>query len=647
MDPVDRWVELVDGVRLHVSLWLPDLDDPVPCLIEALPYRKDDVTSSYAETYERLAGAGFAVCRIDLRGTGSSSGIANDEYPEEEIDDLAQVIDWLSAQQWCSGRIGSFGTSYSGFNSLHLAAAGIPRLGAVCAFYSSDDRFTDDVHYTGGALRALDVVDYVTYMVAMNALPPVPSVWGEGWQDEWRRRIEDTPPWVIEWLDHPVDGPFWRRGSVRLGPEGRGYDRISCPVMLVGGWADGYRNNTFRTIEHLPVPYRLLVGPWGHQDPATARPGPNIDATSEMVAWFDHHLRGGPVRWRPIEVFVRQWSPPEGDLAEVDGSWRFEDQWPVPGAGPVSWTLGSGPAPVPDDPDIGAAAWISCAGALPWGQPLDQRPDESRSLLSEWRFDHPVEFIGHPRVRLRLRSRRPDAAISVKLSDVAPDGTSMLITRGYLDLAFRNTWHVDPSSDSIRPAPIPVGDWFESIITLEATAHRLRQDHRLRLAVATSDWPNIWPPPGPAGIELDRSASWLELPCVPLSDGETPGFLPGNGPDPVDDHVEWTYHDNILKGTRSFTTRYGGTYDGRFGAEVTDDYRGEVTVARHEPGVASTIGEAKFEVRWPEAVVQTSATVRVESDPEEFRLAIDLKAGLDGEGFSERSFRAAFDRRPW
>ena len=76
-----------------------------------------------------------------------------------------------------------FGTSYSGFNSLHMAADGVPELGAVVAFYATDDRYTDDVHYCGGVLRAIDLVDYVTYMVAMNALPPVPAVWGDGWQD--------------------------------------------------------------------------------------------------------------------------------------------------------------------------------------------------------------------------------------------------------------------------------------------------------------------------------------------------------------------------------------------------------------------------------------------------------------------------------
>ena len=85
-----------------------------------------------------------------------------------------------------------FGTSYSGFNSLQMAADDVPGLRAVVATYATDDRYTDDVHYCGGVLRAIDLIDYPLYMVAMNALPPVPAVFGDGWRDEWRRRIDDT-----------------------------------------------------------------------------------------------------------------------------------------------------------------------------------------------------------------------------------------------------------------------------------------------------------------------------------------------------------------------------------------------------------------------------------------------------------------------
>jgi putative CocE/NonD family hydrolase len=81
-------------------------------------------------------------------------GPATDEYPPEEQADLADVIAWLAAQEWSNGRVGMYGTSYSGFNSIQLAMERPPALGAICAIYATDDRYTDDVHYTGGSCGA-------------------------------------------------------------------------------------------------------------------------------------------------------------------------------------------------------------------------------------------------------------------------------------------------------------------------------------------------------------------------------------------------------------------------------------------------------------------------------------------------------------
>ncbi|MGE3588421.1 MAG: CocE/NonD family hydrolase, partial [Ilumatobacteraceae bacterium] len=151
--PVGRLVgvEASDGVWLSATLYLPPGEGPFATLLEALPYRKDDVTSSYADSYVRFVTEGeFAVLRLDLRGTGSSGGILEDEYTDIERDDLRSVMQWIAGQPWSSGRVGMFGTSYSGFNSLHMAMDGVPELGAIAAMYATDDRYTDDVHYCGG-----------------------------------------------------------------------------------------------------------------------------------------------------------------------------------------------------------------------------------------------------------------------------------------------------------------------------------------------------------------------------------------------------------------------------------------------------------------------------------------------------------------
>src|SRR6478736_4059286 len=219
-----------DGSHLAATLYLPDeAAGPQPCLLEALPYRKDDLTSSYAAGYRSLCERhGYAVARIDVRGTGSSPGDALDEYQEAAQRDLPDA-----------------------FTSLQIAAERPPELKAICAIFATDDRWTDDVHWRGGALRLVDLVDYDHYMTPMCVLPPVPAVWGPDWAEEWSRRLETNEPWVLTWLRETTHGAYWDHGSVRLGGTDAGYERIRIPTMIVAGWADGYRNNTFRTVARL------------------------------------------------------------------------------------------------------------------------------------------------------------------------------------------------------------------------------------------------------------------------------------------------------------------------------------------------------------------------------------------------------------
>lgn len=634
-------VETADGERLACTLHLPDGDGPFASLIEALPYRKDDVTHGYGVTYERYAAAGFAVLRVDVRGTGSSTGVATDEYPESERADLRSAIEWLAAQPWSNGRVGMFGTSYSGFNGLQMAAEierlDIPALGAVVAAYATDDRYTDDVHYCGGVLRALDLIDYPLYMVAMNALPPVPAVLaaagGQDWREEWRRRLDETPPWLLDWLEHPIDHPTWRRGSIRLGPDGAGYERMGCPTMIIAGWADGYRNNTFRVIEQYErngLPWRLLAGPWVHKSPDVARPGPNVDDDVEIIAFFDEHLRDGPpARHAPGQVFVRRPVVPEPDLAVHPGVWRDIDTWPPAGLREVGYrpTVG-GVASLVVRGDVGVAAWNSCGGALPWGQPLDQREDNARSICLDWPITERAELIGNGRVALRVRTDQTYGHVSVKLCDVFADGTSALITRGMLDLTHTDCWPADPNGELGRePTALTPGRWIGVDIDLEATTWTLEPGHTLRLAIAGTDWPNCWPPPGPVTLDVDRGETVLTLPIVDDLPESTHTFVPGSGPSATEgEGAVWTIEHDVIGRETRVVTRYGGTYEGDRGAVVTDDYRGELGVSTTDPANAWARGTSSFEITWPEATVRTEAVLSVRSDAHRFEVEILLTA---------------------
>jgi predicted acyl esterase len=648
-----------DGERLAATLHLPAAGESatgsLAALLEALPYRKDDVTASYASTYARYVEAGFAVMRLDLRGTGSSTGSMTDEYPDVERADLRAAITWLATQPWSNGRVGMFGTSYSGFNSLHMAAEGVPELGAIVATYATDDRYTDDVHYAGGVLRALDLVDYPLYMVAMNALPPVPAVFGDGWETEWRRRIDATPPWLLEWMNAPTDRPTWRRGSIRLGPDGDGYGRISCPTMLVAGWADGYRNNTFRTVEQLgrhDVPWRMLAGPWVHKSPESARPGPNVDDDVEIIAFFDQHLRGGPPHTgSPGQVYVRAPIAPEPDLRFHPGRWIDLDTWPPAGLHVVTRRPDRGDVRrLEVSGDVGVAAWNSCGGGLPWGQPLDQRVDNARSIIYDWPIAAPADMIGNPSVTLRVRSDQTYGHVSVKLCDVFPDGTSALITRGMLDLTHVGCWPADSGGTVGRqPRPLDPGTWIDATVDLEATTWALAPGHTLRLAIAGTDWPNCWPPPGPVTLDIDGAHLQLHLPILDDGRESSHGFVvtPGLSDEAAaaeSDGVKWLVEHDVLGRQTRVVTRYGGTYEGAHAATITDDYRGELGVSTIDPADAWARGSATFEVRWPSATVRTESTLSVRSSAAHFVVDVDLVVHHDDTEFARRSWTSTIPR---
>ena len=642
-----RFLEMDDGVRIALSLHLPDTPPPWPVVFEARPYRKDDFSDATA-IYRRLCDeGGLAVCRADVRGTGTSEGVAEDEYTEREFRDHVATIGWLSDQDWSNGSVGMYGTSYSGFNSLQVAALRPPALKAIIPIYATDRRYTDDVHYGGGARRGIDFLDYPAYMVALNALPPVPSVYGDGWREEWLRRIEANEPWELAWLEHQNEDNYWRHGSVFFD-----YEAIEAATLVIAGHADGYRNMALRAFERLQGPKKILFGPWSHMSPRLSMPGPRIDHVPVMIAWWKRWL-GGDASVDvepPISIFVRRWTDPEPDTDAYVGEWRAEPEWPPARLADDRRPLGSAAASAQTAAgetaemdlleirgDVGVTSSIWCAGALPFGVPWDQRPDEAFSLVYDWPVTEEIEIMGHPRVELSVAATVPVAFVSAKLCDVAPDGRSAMVTRGILNLAHRDSHE--------RPEPIPVGEPVAASIELDATSYVFAPGHTIRLDLAGSDFPSSWPPPFTGAIEIDRAGSTLVLPVLhgrPVL--PPPVFLPGAPEASLPERVRWEIRDDVLARERAVVIDHGGVRGLNGLAESSDRYWGEIGVRSHEPGHCVATAGASLELGWGEVSVRNESRATLRSDPETWHLTIELEVFEGDERIAERRWEQTTPR---
>src|SRR5690625_4703982 len=281
-------IPMADGAQLAARLWLPENADrvPVPAILEYIPYRKRDLTRDRDDiNHAYFAGHGYACLRVDLRGSGESDGVLTDEYTETELADAEAVIAWLAEQPWCNGRVGMMGISWGGFNSLQLAARRPPALRAIISDCASDDIYSDNMHYMGGCLLG-DHLSEATVMFAFNSLPPDPALVGERWRPMWFNRLQGSGLWLEKWLRPQRRNDYWKRASVC-----EDYSAVGCPVLAVGGWADGYTNAIFRLMEHLEVPRKALIGPWGHRYPHLGIPGPTVGFLQEALRWWDYWLK--------------------------------------------------------------------------------------------------------------------------------------------------------------------------------------------------------------------------------------------------------------------------------------------------------------------------------------------------------------------
>ncbi|GAA4313215.1 CocE/NonD family hydrolase [Streptomyces venetus] len=529
-------IPMSDGVRLSAHIWRPTSSDqePVPAVLEYIPYRKRDLTAVRDSVHHPyLAGHGYACVRVDLRGTGDSEGVLRDEYLEREQADAEEVLAWLAEQPWCDGGTGMMGISWGAFAALQVAARRPPSLKAIAIASFTDDRHADDMHYMGGALLSDNLAEAGT-MFAYGTCPPDPAVVGDRWREMWHERLENTEPWVLEWLRHQRRDDYWRHASVC-----EDYAAVRCPVLASSGWADGYSNAVTRLLGHLDVPRKGLIGPWSHKFPHLGEPGPAIGYLQELVRWWDHWLKGvdnGVMDGPMLRAWMQESVPPSTAYEERPGRWVGEPDWPSPHVRQVVHPLTRHTIEPPREPaDLGgtpdgealtvrsplsvgqfAGKWASYNA--PPDLPYDQREEDGGSLVFDTEpLTEQLEILGSPTVELDLSVSEPVAMVAARLSDVSPDGAATRVSYGILNLTRRD------STES--PEPLEPGRRYRATIPLNGVAQAFPPGHRIRLSLSTSYWPLAWPPPKPALLSVHEHSSTLTLPVRPV---EEPDEVPAS-----------------------------------------------------------------------------------------------------------------------
>ena len=593
-------IQMSDGVNLAADLFLPEGDGPFPTLVSYYPYHKDDLIGSMLDFPCRyFAGHGYAHLLVDLRGLGSSEGIAWEAIDPRENKDGAEVVEWAASQPWCDGNVGMWGISYGGVTALQAASEQPPHLKAIVPIYASVDVYSDLI-YPGGCLNCLSAFGtWGSFMTAMNLMPPGYQDPEGRWYRVWKERLEKGQPHIFPWQDHRSHDEYWQSRIIPV-------DKIKAATFVIGGWRDIFPKTAPGLYEKLAAPKKLVMGPWTHIAPDVAPVEP-WDYLYQMVRWWDYWLKGqknGVMDEPPVTLFVQG--------ADI---WKYEDEWPPARTDAQTLSLSAerslsenslqeeGNDTYKCVATMGAMAGLWDIISLGIGQPLEQGPDDLRSLTyTGGPLPEDIEITGSPEALLHVAVESGEEVnLVAKLTHVGPDGSSSLITTGWL----KGSHH----SSHEQPEPLEPGRIYAFRIPLWATSYLVPKGHRLRLSVSCADFPRIWPTPTNPQIHLfwgGDKPSHLKIPVVPPPDEDASG-PDMRRPDPtlnrmpfaLDFAPRWNIEQDLVNGTLSVST--GDMHKGLIpsGGRFLVDHVARATVAERAPAGAKVEGKTTVRIELP------------------------------------------------
>jgi putative CocE/NonD family hydrolase len=524
-----------DGIQLATDVYLPPGDGPFPTLVYRVRGSRSSafINGVLLVSPLEVVARGFALVIQEVRGRSGSDARWHPFVHERA--DGEDCLEWVLAQPWCDGRIGSYGTAYSAVTALALASLGRDEVRALVLLGTGAD-YHDGWVYTGGAFE-LGWNVYWTYMTlseTINRMGLGPEE-HRALREEYAQAIIDAPKYAArlpisdhpllercgeaqyrEWLEHPDYDDYWASVDVLADIE-----RISTPILSIAGWHDNFLKSHMdlyrATSERSPEPgrshHRLLVGPWEHVNYvspfSTSRTGAvefgPMAACGAAISgpllldWFDRWVAGGDAG---PDGGVRYWQLGEN-------RWHETPSWPPPSQA-ERWYLRSGgransrsgdgilsptpPAAEPPDsylydpldpvPTVGGKTLmptIMGAGIQ------DQSDVEDRSdvlCYTSAVMVEPLEVAGPISVELWVASSAVDTDFTAKLVDVAPDGFAANLADGIVRARYRE-------STKRRSPPLTPGEPIRLTIDLWDLAVTFQPGHRLRLEISSSNFPRF------------------------------------------------------------------------------------------------------------------------------------------------------------
>ncbi len=480
-----QWIPMRDGKRLSAWLYTPPGQGPWPALFEQ---RYASLTGrSTRQAAARLAERGYAVAMVNFRGAGESEGIWQGyrALGWGELQDGFDVCEWLAGQSWCTGKVGSFGSSQGGYAQNFLAVSQPPHLSAQYMVDTGLSLFQEG-YRIGGTTRP-------ERFRSMDSVCRVP---------------EHNQQLMREWYRHPHYDDYWKAEDCSLH-----FNRMNVPCFTIGSWYDFMNQGSiasFQGREHKGGQQsrsnqQLIIGPWTHGRMNKGnRVGeliypenaiwPEMD---HMVRWFDYWLKDIETGVSK-EPNVRYYVMGAVDETNAPGNfWRTAADFPPPHEH-QSWYLqpASGLSTIKPNEAGGVTTFIADplkpmeipGRSFPGAK--DARAFEAQDQVRTFTTDvlqNPVEWTGRVRAVLFLSSTAKDTDVIVRVSDVYPDGRSILTVDYPLRLRYRNGFTHEQllTPGEVTKVEFDVG-WISQIFN---------RGHRIRVTIASTGAPLYEPNP--------------------------------------------------------------------------------------------------------------------------------------------------------